>query len=493
MFEEDAYEMLQDYLDRLERTLKNESGSKEIIEDVELRIAEICTSKLNESKTVIELTDIEEILSQLGDPSDYIDEDEDENHTYEQRSEKSERRLFRDTENATIGGVCSGIASFFNIDVVIVRALFVIIFLFAGFGIPLYVILWIIIPEAKSSIDRLRMKGRPITVESVKSEVENAAGRVKDGSKKFAERARQNDVKSRIRKVLRILAVVLGVALIVYALIWLVTFLIFIVGGLDVIPVQSSQGFMSLPEFAELVLLDGADGTQAFTGILMFGFSFILFLMLLGTMLIAKLKNRWSGIALGGLFICGAIGVVMCITVGLRLGSDFTVEGEIEREIASIDTMQLVILPKFDQTTTKSGFNVTSDGDNMLLKIEDESITMQGVRFKYIKSEDSLFHVYQSLSCRGNTHEKALERAENIDHSIGLRNDTLFVNSGYSFPTDDKLRDQEVEIIIEIPDSAEVIINDQFIRLDEDDDIPTRRHYIRRGKLRGSGEYRQYN
>ena len=76
LIEEDAYELLQDYLDRLSQTLKNVEGSKEIVEDVELRIAELCSSKLSESKTVIELEDIESIIAALGNPEDYVEEDD---------------------------------------------------------------------------------------------------------------------------------------------------------------------------------------------------------------------------------------------------------------------------------------------------------------------------------------------------------------------------------------------------------------------------------
>ena len=117
LIEEDAYELLQDYLDRLTQTLNNVEGSKEIVEDVELRIAELCSSKLNDSKTVIELNDIDSIIAALGNPEDYLEEDEEQstkstnNHT---SSKSSEKRLFRDTENATIAGVCMGIANFFK-------------------------------------------------------------------------------------------------------------------------------------------------------------------------------------------------------------------------------------------------------------------------------------------------------------------------------------------------------------------------------------------
>ena len=97
VIEEDAYELLQNYIDRLTSVLKNIQGSSEIIEDVELRIAELCTSKLNDSKTVIEYQDIESILSTLGSPEDFVDEDENVTNDEQQSTNnknQSERRLF---------------------------------------------------------------------------------------------------------------------------------------------------------------------------------------------------------------------------------------------------------------------------------------------------------------------------------------------------------------------------------------------------------------
>ena len=135
LIEEDAYELLQDYLDRLNIALKNDEDAKEIIEDVELRIAEICSSKLSETKSVIELNDIEAIISTLGDPSDFVDEDEQASsrsavsEDEKLASKVSDRRLFRDGESSYIGGVCSGLANYFGIDPIIVRLLF---FVFSG-------------------------------------------------------------------------------------------------------------------------------------------------------------------------------------------------------------------------------------------------------------------------------------------------------------------------------------------------------------------------
>ena len=104
LIEEDAYELLQDYLDRLAIQLQNDEGKLEIIEDVELRIAELCNVRLNDSKTVIEFVDIQDVIATLGNPEDYTDNEEmEDSNSYQDREKKStEKRLFRDTDNATI-------------------------------------------------------------------------------------------------------------------------------------------------------------------------------------------------------------------------------------------------------------------------------------------------------------------------------------------------------------------------------------------------------
>ena len=119
LIEEDAYELLHQYMDRLNHALRNDKGKNEIIEDIELRVAELCSSKLNERKQVIELDDIRSILETLGDPSLYIDEEATENNSTKQSNipnDKivSEKRLFRDTDNASIAGICAGISNYFN-------------------------------------------------------------------------------------------------------------------------------------------------------------------------------------------------------------------------------------------------------------------------------------------------------------------------------------------------------------------------------------------
>lgn len=497
LIEEDAYELLQDYLERLSQTLKNVEGSTEIIEDVELRIAELCSSKLSDSKTVIELTDIETIIAALGDPEDYVEEDEEESTSSKNSSsnKSTDKRLFRDTENATIAGVCMGIANFFNIDVVIVRAIFVVIFLFAGFGFPLYVILWIIVPKAQSTIDRLRMKGRPITVESVREEVEIAAERIKEGGKNVAQRIRKDDSYQRsMSRGVKILKTILGIGLIGIGISILIPFLIFLIGGAQVIPVQSDFGFLSLAELGELVLNNNSDYNLAWWGAMIAHFSLVLFFFLVGIIMLFSLKSTWSKLALLVLVLTGVTGGVMCAVVGIRTGRDLTISAEVESEVGSISTTELTIIPKLETINAKGNYDVKSNGDWGLMEIDDENITLHGIHIKYVRSSDSLFHIQKNIKARSQSHPAGIVKCQNIQHNIEITGDTLIVDAEYSFPRADKLRDQEIYITVEIPEGGLVNIDDRVIRLEDTDyEKEEVTYYIEKGMLRGNGTYRKSN
>lgn len=501
LIEEDAYELLQDYMDRLKHGLRNEQGSKEIIEDIELRIAELCSAKLNEKKQVIEIEDIESILATLGDPKQYIDEDGDSSQDYSKATKdfanpkSKEKRLFRDIDNASIAGICAGIANFFNIDVVIIRAIFVVMFFFGGFGFPLYIILWIIVPKANSTIDKLRMRGIPITVDTVREEVESAAQRLTKGSKNFADKFRNDDINhQRFSSVGRVITVLFGGWLIAMGLFFLVMFLIFGIGGMQFIPVQSDNGFLSFAEFGELVLKDDSDFTWSWIGGLLTGFSVILFILLLGVKVLFRIRNRWSRISLLMLFISGFIGAIICIFITAKTGRDMAIEGEIEREVGSVYAEQLNITPHQSTYKSTSEFKVKSNGNFGLIGIQGDKILETGIHIEYRLSKDSLYHVYQNLSAHSHTHKQALNMAKNIQHTVSLDSSNVHVNTYYRFPKKDKLRDQEVYIIVEIPKGKTVKINNQIIRLGSENSKENEldEYYQEHGVIENNGEYEHY-
>lgn len=470
LLEEDAYELLQNYLDRLNRALKNEEGSKEIIEDIELRIAEICSSKMSQFKSVIEKSDIEEILDALGDPSDYVEEEEysssNEESKYKYTYSGKERRLFRDTQSAAIGGVCAGIANYFHVDVVFIRILFVLFLIFGGFGFPLYIILWIVIPRADSTIDRLRMKGRPITVETVKEEVEEAADRLRTGTRSFSQRMRRDhEYHERIRRGTGIFRSIIGVALMVLGFFMLLGFVLFIIRGFEFIPLQGSGGFMSISDFGALTLNNPSDVKWMWTGGLMSSISAISFVTLLGISVFFKLKNQWTKLALGGLFTLGVIGGFVCGTIGIKAGTDWSSTGQIRTKIGVVDAETLVLVPRFPEASSNPNVEVRSYGNTGFFGVEGDKLTKYGIHIVYLESPDTLFHITKKSNAHGLTTHSATLKSKHIRHRVKIQGDSVLFDVKYTFPYADKLRGQESELIIEIPKGKSVRIGNKRIRL----------------------------
>jgi len=234
--DDDAYEMLQTYLHDIAEHFQSEDEKKEIMADIEARIAELLTEKLQKTKNVVNLIDVQEIIEIMGKPSQYAGEEDDEEPTAAKSDKKSQksRRFYRDPENAILGGVASGLAAYFDWDVTWVRIGMVALALVsAGYMIPIYIIAWFVAPQATTASQRLEMQGEDVTVESIKTELNNAKNYVQ--SDKFKQSA--TSVGERMLEILRIffkvvfgfVGAILGIVgvVLVGALIMLLFFLIF--------------------------------------------------------------------------------------------------------------------------------------------------------------------------------------------------------------------------------------------------------------------------
>jgi phage shock protein PspC (stress-responsive transcriptional regulator) len=182
----DAHKQLRDYLDAIKEAVGK--SHKEVIKEIELRMAELLMERgINEEKTIL-AEDVTFLKEQLGKPTDFKGDDSTDEKTDKtaEPDESGQKRLFRDEKTGMIAGVCSGLAAFFNIDTVIVRLIFIVLTLVWGWGALLYIILWIVVPAAKNSSDRLQMRGKAVTVDNlskiVNREVSAAATRASKAS-----------------------------------------------------------------------------------------------------------------------------------------------------------------------------------------------------------------------------------------------------------------------------------------------------------------------
>lgn len=175
--DEDAYSELKRYLRNLELHFAAEESSAEILSDIESRMAELFRAKLTSYKQVITIEDVNSTISVLGAPEDISDNEG--KSAKEKFSTPGYHRMYRDPDHRIIGGVCAGMAAYWNMDPWIVRLIFVIVTLLGGVGILVYLILYIVLPEAKTTAQKIEMKGEPVNIHNIKDSVKKEFDTVK--------------------------------------------------------------------------------------------------------------------------------------------------------------------------------------------------------------------------------------------------------------------------------------------------------------------------
>jgi phage shock protein PspC (stress-responsive transcriptional regulator) len=175
--DDDAYKRLEEYLKRLEAHFSGRTESGEIMNDIEARIAELLNERLGGAKKAVSLADVDEIIRTMGNPDDFEEAGEEDHNKKQYYYSHRPRRLYRDPDNRVLGGVCGGMGAYLNVDTVIIRIIFVIIFFGFGAGLLIYLILWIVIPEANTTAQKLEMRGDPVNASNIgnfiKEEFEN--------------------------------------------------------------------------------------------------------------------------------------------------------------------------------------------------------------------------------------------------------------------------------------------------------------------------------
>ena len=167
--DEDAYSELKRYLRSLELHFAEEESASEILSDIEARMAELFRMKLSAYKQVITIGDVTETIKIMGKPEDISDSEG--TTVREKLSSPGYHRMYRDPDRRIIGGVCAGIGAYWRIEPWIVRLIFIALVMAGGIGILIYLILYIVIPEAKTTAQKIEMKGEPVNIQNIKESV----------------------------------------------------------------------------------------------------------------------------------------------------------------------------------------------------------------------------------------------------------------------------------------------------------------------------------
>lgn len=207
--DDDAYELLEAYLQSLNEHFAHEEGGQEILNDIESRIAELFKERLGFGMQVITRQEVNEVIAIMGRPDEIetplegeapdeggtpgetasasspTDENNNGNNSGNtSEPERRSRRLYRDPDNRVLGGVASGIAYYIGLDVVLVRVILVLLLPLWASSIWIYLLLWICVPEARTTAQKLEMRGETPTVDNIRRAVEeeHTSGQSTDNS-----------------------------------------------------------------------------------------------------------------------------------------------------------------------------------------------------------------------------------------------------------------------------------------------------------------------
>jgi phage shock protein PspC (stress-responsive transcriptional regulator) len=479
---EDAYEKLSKYLKNISNSFSIEEGREEIMADIEARIAEIFRQKLNERKEVLSMTDVDEVISIMGQPEQYTDFASGEAKSSHTQNINLPKRIFRDPDDKILGGVCSGISTYFGIeDPIWLRILFVVMFFVFGSGPLIYIILWIIIPKASSATEKLQMKGEPINIDNISKTIQEEMEDIKKKVQGVADNKTPIDtskfagkVKSTIIRTGELLLSLL--MLLVNAFVKFFSFIILIVAVAILITLFAA---LIGDNFTWSITRDGVTSMQTSDILNWFFISqqqawwaklslFILVAVpLIGIMLGAskillgiKKKLRFIG---GTLTIIWVAALIFAFYTATMLSREYRVKGshsnsiEIQQPLGDLHLMSDYYPEKELKIVMNTySFFMLSDEDHIVLGYPKINIS---------KSESGLAEIEITSFSRGDEKKTAIEKSKRISYNYTQSEDTLSFQPFYKIPVEDKFRMQDIYINVKLPQGKRVVIDSSMKHL----------------------------
>ncbi len=456
--DEDAYARLQHYLEAIRRSLTNTSGQEEIIHDIEARIAELFAEKIKNERQVIGIKEVDEVISVMGQPEDYVLDEEifEDEPVYRKKRGK---KLFRDTENSYIGGVSSGLAHYTGIDALWLRILWVLLTIFStGAFILIYIALWIFVPEAKTTADKLAMRGEPVTISNIERKIregfDGVSGKMKDiNYEKYGYKARSgaNSAATAVGDVvkffLNLFVKLIGIFLLLIAGATLIGLFIglFSIGTFGIIEAPWT-------DFVEIAG-PGADSIWIISLLAFFavGIPFF-FLFILGLKILVKnLRSigRSAKLVLLGLWIISVLGLIF---FGIQQATERAFDGEVRitenLPVTANDTLYVNMVgdPQFNSTPYQSeDFNISYDDNNRKV------IWSQNVQLIVKSTLDSLARLEVIKEAEGKNYEEARQRAEEISYNTSYSSGRLDLSGLLTTDPSNKYREQKVQVTLFLP------------------------------------------
>lgn len=491
--DEDAYKVLNDYLQSIKQHFAKTRGGDEIFTDIEARIAEMLKEKLTQNKEVITIEDIGQIIKTIGDPGEFGGETDEHSTTGNQaQNEKSVKRLYRDPENAMLGGVCSGLAAYFHTDVVWFRLGFAVAAII-GFGAPvlIYIMLWIVVPEANTVTERLEMKGEKVNISNIGQSIREEIEKVKSKFNDFASEARSTYKKksevhrpdiqraghaiiSLVEIFVRIILVFIGIVLFIIGITLVLAFLALVFGfGHQLFVFDTELILIPIPHI--LNLITGHADANAFIKIgliLLLGIPIAMILWGGIKLIFGIERTRYAGIMFFNLWL---IGLIICVYFGFKFGKSFRHPGNYHETTSTglrQDTLLTLKLADYDQfrKLAQSTEIIEIEHIKMILNPDDKDFFYGLPEMKIEKAQGNEVGLEIIKMAKGQTGIEADARAARTVYSYTTDMNTLILDPFFKLPENELWRVQQVILILGVPvgtflkfeGGMDEIVNDDF-------------------------------
>ena len=481
--EEDAYEVLQKYLVNLKNHFGSDEEGKEILADIEARIAEIFTEKTPDDKKVVTLPMVEDVIEVMGTPEDFAEEQGEEEEEFETYAPEAtrKRRLYRDPEHRVLGGVSGGLGAYFNMDPVILRIIFVVLtFLTSGAAILAYLILWIAVPKARTTAQRLEMRGQEATVKNIEKSIREEVTEVKESYKKF----RQSDTYARGRKTMEgagdvtysVFKLILKIAVVSIGAILIISGFFGILGMISSMVVGHSfvDGWplvwgpdIHMPAFLNHFVESGT----VTLGLITLGFLVgipLLAMIYIGTKLVFRYKsnNTLVGLTMVGVWL---VALVTLVIVSVGQFGNFKSRSSISSSTTiDCDTCQTLYLKVAeDKYDDYAEFDFDMEGFKMAV-VDGDEVLLGSPKLDVEKASSENYIVTVKKAARGKTRENAKENTENIVYHFRQQDSVLYFDPYFVLTEGEKWRDQEVYITVKLPTGKAIHLGEDMIKIIHD-------------------------
>jgi phage shock protein PspC (stress-responsive transcriptional regulator) len=476
--DEDAYEKLGRYLSKVKSHFNAEAGSDEILADIESRIAEMFQEKITASKKVISIEDVNEVISQLGEPEQMAEPEEEPKSKGPKFEERAQKRLYRDPDDKYIAGVSGGLGAFFNLDPVWIRVAFVVFTFVYGFGPLLYIILWIVVPKAKTTAERLEMRGEKVNLSNIEKSIKEELNELKDNIKEFSEETKQHfkkKEKSRADRdrsaqlaagLMQVFVKAAGIILIFLAfsfLVALVSAIFFFPFGLEI-----THGIFgsSLPEIFSAFLTSTQWVNLALISIVLIVGIPVFWMLMTGIQLLFDIKTTSKYLGLITFIIWLAAVAVLSISA-VNGARNFTSHHETSSEYVfeRSDWPNLYVqlnesgVPR--ELIRRNRFQ-TSRWSYLWKESSEEALGIPELRLKTSRNDNITLEVIKES--RGPSIRQAALNAENINYTFSQRDSLLLLDPVFYFDKSAGWRNQKVKLELSIPEDKAAMLQKDFRR-----------------------------